>query len=323
MALSSNPTKTRRIEQAFRRENKARFTKFGKGAITALRATQRINNFKQTRKQRITNVDPFVMTDDQFERYMVFLRVRAYQDIIGVNLISDANSAVVPLQTDQWQQKYITVSYARGLDSAQAQIRSGGLATGLSMAELRDLFTVGTEERAAQMMVETQALHGTTVASLQRTTLTSLIQATENMLAQMRRDVEVARSLVDPRITALVQDLAGRVSAANSTGMQIASTETIQAFQNGQINNAAIVSEQTGEEIQLRWLTRRDSKVRHLHARWHGVIMTQIEASQNINESPWNCRCGFANVPPRADTDKRQEMFDKERTRLIELESGS
>ena len=306
MALSSNPTKTRKIENAFRRENKLRFRKFNGAMKDGVRATQ---------TDRISNVGEFTISEGEIDRLMRYMRTRAYQDIIGVNSVNNANSAVDVDQTDEWQKKYINASYARGLQSAQQQLRTAGVA--LSMSDFRDLKGVATDQAIAEMLVGTNALHGQTVRSLQTASLTSLVQATETMLAQMRRDIEFAKTQVDVKTVNVIKDLSGRISVANSAGEQIASTETIQAFQNAQINNAKIVGDESGEEVNVRWLTRNDSRVRHLHARWHGKIMTPIEASQNINESPWNCRCGFAQVPPVADTDKRQDMIDKERKQLL------
>lgn len=311
MALSSNPTKTRNIENAYRRESKKRHKIFNQSMIAGVIASQ---------TSSIRNDNDFAISDNELNRLMAYMRVKAYQDIIGVSEINNANSSVQLSQTDRWWAIYINSSYIRGIETAQQQLAFDGVRFGeLSLKELRDLYQVGTDEEVARLLASTNTLHAQTSLSIQRLSLTSMIQATETMLGQINRQIDFARTQVNVKTSDIIRDLTKRISVASSTGEQIASTSTIQAFQNAQINNAVIASEKTGEEIQVRWLTRMDNIVRHLHANWHGQVMTPIEASQNINESPYNCRCGFAQVSPESNTEKRQEMFDKERDQLLSM----
>ena len=141
------------------------------------------------------------------------------------------------------------------------------------------------------------------------------------MLAQISRDIELARSVDDVSTSKLVRSVSGRASVANSVGEQVASTETIQAAQKAQINANLLLEEDLGEKVFLRWISRDDNKVRRLHARFHGQLMTRSEANRNIAISPWNCRCGFQQVTVGRATQKSQDKFDRERKQMLAEDS--
>ena len=71
----------------------------------------------------------------------------------------------------------------------------------------------------------------------------------------------------------------------------------------------------------MRWLTRKDSVVRHQHALWHGTLATPEDNFKRISVSPYNCRCAQSPVIPIANTKKKQDKFDEERKVLLALES--
>ena len=123
-------------------------------------------------------------------------------------------------------------------------------------------------------------------------------------------------------IDELTRQINKRVSVGKSRARLIAQTETIQAYQRGTINQADLTSDFLGEEVKLRWMTVRDAKVRHLHARWHGRIFTRENAFKNINISPWNCRCGLAPVIKEANTEAKRIKFSRERKSLAVLTSS-
>lgn len=324
MALSTNPTKTRTIEAAYVRETSKRYDLFAAFTDKTVRATQRLNNFKANRQQFLIN--QFSIDPDAFEALMRLLRVGAYDFIVGTTDPENANSSAVIHQTTRWQNRYISPSYLRGVETGQAQLRSFGVDVGLTVPEIRALYDVATDEEVARVLVGLNSLHNTSIDSLQSNAMAGLVQSVETMLGQIRSKIE-EENTASP-ISKVLTDLRKVVSKNESTGKQVASTSTIQSFQNGQITNAAITEERlkaagTPTEIKLRWLTRQDNLVRHLHANWHGVVMTKIEASQNINVSKWNCRCGFAQEPPAAyNNPKRNAKFAKEREKLLAMGGG-
>lgn len=309
MALSSNPTKTRTIEKAFRRENRKRFALFNNYMTQLVRASQSPQGV-------ISNADgDFSLTEAGIAQLMRLLRRQAYIDIIGAPPTAQFNSELEREQTDQWQSQYILPSYLRGVVTSERQLAAGGVTIAMSTEELQQLFGMREPQQLELLLSQMDEQHQEGARKIENRAYSSLVGQTEQMISQIRSVMESENNNTPTsNMIALLQQ---RVSAANSGGERIASTETIQAFQTSQINTAQIREDETGEEIKLRWLTRDDSKVRRLHAGWHGKVMTKTEAAHNINESPWNCRCGFAMVPPNADTEKRQAMFDKERKQLL------
>tara|TARA_B110000881_G_scaffold218512_1_gene238177 strand:- start:533 stop:1519 length:987 start_codon:yes stop_codon:yes gene_type:complete len=320
MALNNNPTKTRSIENAFRRENKKRFAIFSGRIKKAIDSSQILTTNFNTRMQRIKNANGFDMSEQEYTAFIKFLRNQAYRDIIGVFDPMNANSAVTPDNTDLWQEKYIAGAYARNLDMAAKDHRRAGQSGELTTDDLKGLYGVVSDTQAAQIMLASNPLHGATVASLQQSSLTLLVQNIETMLGQLATEIDAARSNTDTGTTKLKKQLSKRVKVADLTGQQIARTQTIQAAQEAQINSAGVLTERLGQPVKVRWITRNDAKVRHLHAQWHGEVMTPEEAKKNITISPWNCRCGFQQVSTGADTVKRQKIFDKERAVLVDKE---
>ena len=71
--------------------------------------------------------------------------------------------------------------------------------------------------------------------------------------------------------------------------------------------------------FNVRWVTKYDNRVRDLHRRWHGKIMTPDEARKNVTISPWGCRCGLYPVTARDNTDKKNKKWDDERKELLLL----
>jgi len=112
-----------------------------------------------------------------------------------------------------------------------------------------------------------------------------------------------------------------KIKITEARARVIATTETNQAAQRAVIIQAEQTQLIFGEEISIRWITMRDSRVRHLHAMWHGQIMTKSEALSNLAISPWNCRCALKPVIKKRIPARKQALFEKERKQLLLLES--
>jgi SPP1 gp7 family putative phage head morphogenesis protein len=310
MALTNNPTKTRRIESAYRKETNLRFRRFNDEMVAALRVSQR-----DLQNMRVIN-QRFSMSEEEYERFVRWLRRMAYLDIIGVSDPMAANSAVDWEQTEQWQERYIYSAYFRGLSEAIKQ-------TGEQMPLPLPL-TVPLSELDPDFIrrtIQTTPIHREAAEAILKLQHNDLVQAIETMLGQLNRGLDKSRTDPEATVSSTSEAMSGRVKVANTTGETIASTSTIRAAQEAAINQTREVSAKTGQEWQLRWITRNDARVRDLHAAWHGQIMTPDEAAHNITVSPWNCRCGFGVVSPGQDTEKRRERFAKERALLVDRES--
>lgn len=222
-----------------------------------------------------------------------------------------------------WQSKYQVQAYARGIQSTNASIRREGFqlteqdGTDLLIPFL--LFGVASSAVFGQQVHtdELEFLTGRSHAALTDTTSALSRQTRQILMDGVRQGKSEAE---------LIAEVRTRIGVSKSSAERIARTETIQAFQRAAINQAAILSGQLDEDVQLRWVSQNDSVVRSLHRRWHGQIFSREQAMININVSPWNCRCKLeAVVVPNELSSRRRRVqfkrdnkrFDRERKALL------
>lgn len=298
MAISDSPTKTRGIEKAWNREINKRFSEFQKSVIGELRALNRLT------------VNQFNANPDQLRAYMVFFQRELDRLIVG-----------------DWQEKYQQQSYELAIERFIQEIN-----------RQEPLKRDNNEEITGNAIVHNQfGFLGSIISAFTRARdflfspkhqealdflFTRSFEALSGFSQEMARNVRII--LVNGAeqglgINEIAKQINERIGVGRSRARLIAQTETIQAFQRGTINQATLTSEVLGEPVGLRWLTVRDSKVRHLHAGWHGKVFTREDAFKNINISPFNCRCGLAPVIKEADTEAKRVKFSKERKQLREL----
>ena len=263
-------------------------------------------------------VNAFDMDAEQIRVFMAFWTAQVDALLLGST------------EPPNWQARYQLQSYQRALERGRAQLRAQGARLAPTPAELAQAasldvdFTI-TPSLAIDFAGATIAaapIHHETLEFLYSRSYESLKQWTD----QMTRDVRqiLTDGVREGRgINELRKEIGARLSVSESRARTIARTETIQAYQRGTINQAGILSEETDEEVGLRWLTVGDGRVRHLHAGWHGKIFTNDEAFGKINQSPWNCRCSLAPVISEGDTPKKQKNFDKEREQLLAAEDAA
>jgi len=292
MAISDNPTKTRGIEKAWNREINKRFLAFRKSVIGELKRINQltVNEF---------NVDP-----DQLRAYMIFFQRELDTFIVG-----------------DWQEQYQRRSYELAIERTNQELKRQGVALtsleeGAALTALELSAVIASFDSIAPNLFN--PVHQEALSFL----FTRSFEALSGMSQEMARTVRTilfngAQQGIG--INELARQINDRINVGRSRARLIAQTETIQAFQRGTINQAALAGEFLGEEVGLRWLTRRDNKVRHLHAGWHGKVFTKENAFKNINISPWNCRCGLSPVIEEADTQKKRDKFTKERKQLRNL----
>jgi SPP1 gp7 family putative phage head morphogenesis protein len=292
MAISSNPTKTRGIEKAWNREINRRFGEFTKSVIGEIRALNRLV------------VNEFDLNPDQLRAYMLFFQRELDRLIVG-----------------SWQEKYQARSYQLAIDRTNQELKRQGV-----NLTAREGGAALTSVELGAVVASFDALSPNIFNPVHQEALAFLFTRSFEALSGMSQ--EMARNVRNILfngaqqgigINELTRQIAERISVGRSRARLIAQTETIQAFQRGTINQANLASEFLGEDVKLRWLTRRDNKVRHLHAGWHGKVFTRENAFKNINISPWNCRCGLSPVIKEADTEVKRDKFTKERKQLIDL----
>lgn len=291
MAISDNPTKTRGIEKAWNREISKRFSEFNRSVIRELRALNQLT------------VNEFNVNPDQLRAYMMFFQQELDRLIVG-----------------DWQEKYQQRSYRLAIDRSVRELQRQGVSIaaqtgiGLTASELSVLTQAFTQVSTSIF----NPVHQEALSFL----FTRSFEALSGLSQEMARNVRIilfngAQQGIG--INELARQINERIGVGKSRAKLIAQTETIQAFQRGTINQANLASDFLDEDVKLRWLTVRDSKVRHLHAGWHGKVFTRENAFKNINISPWNCRCGLAPVIEEADTEVKRVKFSKERKQLRDL----
>ncbi len=292
--ISDNPTKTRGIEKAWRREIATRWGEFQR---VVLRELRRVNQL---------TVNAFEADPPQLRAYIAF-----FQQQIDLLLLGD------------WQEKYQLRAYELAIARAMSELRLSGASLRITDADRAlaasiQSFTATSTLGITALDVSRFPIHQETLEFLFTRSFESLEGFTNTMSRQVRQllfdGVEQGKGIRE-----ITREIKERIAVSQSRARLIAQTETIQAFQRGTINQAQIASEALGEPVLLRWITRRDSRVRPLHVDFHGKIMTQKQSRRNIAISPYNCRCALLTTIKESDTPKKTAKFKQQRAELQAL----
>lgn len=303
MKLTPNPTRTRSIEAAWLRDIRRRWTEYSRRTLTRLE----LMNEQALRVN--TPSDPFVMSVEQQNIYM-----RYVQDQIDAILLGGT-------EPPNWQAQYQLQSYERAL----AQIRGELIRQGARIVptEAERLAAAGLEPFSATPTLST----GPTAAPVHRDALQFLytrsydaLQGWTAALARQTREILFDGVQLGQQSRVIARRLQERIDVSASRARTIAQTETNQAYSRASIAEIDRAAEETGEDIKTRWITARDSRVRHSHAELHGVVMPTERAQLVKVTDGINCRCALVPVIPGTDTPKRQARFEAERAALLLLE---
>lgn len=299
---SRNPTKTNTIEKVWIRDIGRRWAEYKKSTIELLRTTN---------KSLVTNrATPFELDPSQVRIYMTFVEQQIRRLMLGSE------------QSPNWQSQYQLQSYQRALDATRNQLSSQGadivrtqdeIAAGLTLRPMTATPSLGIGS------ISGQPIHQDALQFLFTRSYDSLKGWTD-ALARETRQILIDGIEQGKGIREVTKSLTDRIDVSRSRAELIARTETIQAYQRGSVNEAKRLSEELGEEIQMRWITSRDDRVRHLHASWHGTLSTPEETFRKIQVSPWNCRCAQVATLEDSITPKKQEKFRKERQALMAIQ---
>ncbi len=296
MTLSRNPTKTLKIEKAWRREINRRFSLLSASIQSELK---RVND-----QALLTNKE-LGFDASQLRVYMAFLE----SEINRLVLVSDGGQ--------NWQGEYQIQSYMRAIDQARASLISQGVDISPTVQELQ-------QAAGLTQFTATPSLGSATLAPIHQDALEFLFtrsyESLEGWTSAFTREVRqilFQGVQTGAGIAEVSRQIRERTKVARSRAQLIARTETIQAYQLATARESQRVSDETGEEVLIRWITRVDDRVRHLHAGWHGELMTHKEYAKRIQISPFNCRCGSAPVVAEANTKRKQEKFDEEKRILM------
>lgn len=291
--LSNNPTRTLGIERAWNSQITKRFRKLTQALRSGFIAEFTTNKLE--------------IDAERTQAYIAYLQSKIDELITR----------------EDWQSKYQVQAYLRGIERSRAELRKQGStlqATPLEAATAAFATTIvpslltGTTSVGLLPPIHTEAL-----AYLQTRAYESLKGWTDKFSREVRVIlVDGALAGRGPRV--LAKEIQEKLKTTEARARLIAQTETVQAFQRSQIAQAEIAVEETGQDIQLRWTTRMDERVRPLHAGWHGTVATPQVMAQRITLSPYNCRCALIPVLMSAsNTEARNIIYAKEREKLLKL----
>lgn len=275
--LSNNPNKSIRIEKKWNKEVDHRWGQLGL-AVEKL------------------NVDKIVLNIDDQEQFDIDQYLFSFSSL-AIEILLGGNNG-------EWQNQYQTLAYERSAERTIESIKP-------SLTVEQTLFLSAIIGAAATSFLpenrtELNFLHKRANDSLTKW-VTSLISEIDNITRNSFNKVPKQE---------FIDLIRARLDVSESRARTIATTEVAQASQRAVTTQAKIMGEVLGEEVNVRWVTQFDGLVRHLHAGWHGEIMTPDEAETNFNISPWNCRCGLEVVIGEQSL-KTKEKFAKERKLLL------
>jgi SPP1 gp7 family putative phage head morphogenesis protein len=213
--------------------------------------------------------------------------------------------------TDPWQNKYQTQSYLRGLERTNNELKS------LFKDSTSEFFGLIHAKSIVSLALpgnrnELDFLHERANASLDKWVV-KLLDDTKSILHEQLGVVDVED---------IFEAIADRINVTTTRSEAIAATEVAQASQRAVVKQAQEASILSDEQVDVRWITVRDSRVRHLHANWHGKIFSPEQAARNITISPFNCRCGLKPVIEDRVPARVEAKFIKERKFLLSNEKA-
>lgn len=302
MTISKNPTKTGSIEKAWLRDLSKRWRKYKQATLKLL---------TDQNKALTTNAaEPFAMDASQIRVYMTFIESQIRSILLGTD------------SAPNWQARYQFMSYQRALEVTRAQLASQGAgmirtpeeqAAGLALQPFTATPSLSTG-------VITQPIHQGALQFLYTRSYESLKGWTDKLAIETRQilmdGLEQGKGIREVR-----RQIYDRIGVSKARSELIARTETIQAYQRSASAEAARLEEELGEPIKMRWLSAEDSRVRPLHASYHGTLVSPSKNFERISISPWNCRCSQVATLEDSITPKTEEKFRKQRERLMILAS--
>lgn len=308
--ITHNPTRTRKIEQSWMREIKRRWSLFNRVAVTRLIEMNRGDLFMNE-----AGGVPFQLSPSQQRAYMVYLQ-REIQRLL-----------IVTTSEPNWQAAYQLSAYQRGLENTRQILIASGQPIMPTIDEAiagagAGPFTATPALATAPTLAAGApgaAIHRESLEFLYTRSYTDLVGWTDKM-ANQTRQILFDGFQQGEGIRDVVRKMERRIEVSRSRAETIARTETNQAYSKAAIAEADRASDELDEEIKVRWLTAADNRVRHAHARVHGVVMTTERARGIKTTDGINCRCALAPVVPGTNTAKKQAKFKKERSVLLSID---
>jgi len=280
MALTSNPNKTKRIESAWDRDITRRFREINSIMLTIPLPSMTVN-----------------VTAEQ-------------QEAINLFMSKFKDTAIGILLSTNWQNKYQTEAYERGIDRADREIKVALTA--------QEAAKVGTLDLGAAALITTD-VHAAELAFLHDRANEKLEKWVNELLFDTMSILHEQLGIVS--VDDIHQAITDRINVTTSRARVIDVTEIAQASQRSVIKEVEQINIRSDEDVEVIWVTVKDSRVRHLHAGWHGKIMSNEQASRNITISPFNCRCAVKAIVRKRQPARQAARFKSERKVLLAQEN--
>ncbi len=293
--MTTNPTLTRTIEQAWLRDNRRRFKELSK----------RIGEYFNS--PIVTNALNFRSFDsiEQQRIFMAWLQTQIESLFFA----------------DDWQSQYQLDSYNRALKRVRADLLRAGEDLTLTASELDIARSSDFDFSAVPSFgtsLPSQPIHQDALWFINNRALDKLRGITDQMGTAIRQNI-FDGAQQGKGILEVVRDIKKEVTISETRARLIVRTETIQAHHQATANETDRLNEQGGKNYKLVWITARDERVRKLHAKWHGTVNTAKKTREMDAIQPFNCRCGQRIVTPRMLTDARLEKWSRERVAVMLL----
>ena len=305
---STNPTHTRGIEQRWRKDVRRRWTRFTRSILGELK---RLNDEALASPEFQVNTE-LGIDAQQARIYIEFVKQQIEDILLGA------------AEPPNWQAQYQLEAYQRSLEDFAAELRRQGatqIATQLEfeLATQIQPFTA-TPNLGIDIGGQLPPIHRDAMEFLFTRSYESLDNWTTELAIQVRQ-ITIDAIATGESFEDTARAIRVRSDVSRSRANVIAQTEVNQAYGIAQTSQATRVSEELGQPIEMRWLTVLDTRVRHLHATWHGTLASPEDSRKRKNVSPWNCRCGLAPVVQGANTPTKQAKFKKQREKLLAVEA--
>lgn len=303
LALTHNPTRTRTLEKNWFREINKRWSEFERLIIS---------RFVAMNEEAINNAGTVGMNSEQLRIYMVYLDNLIEELLLG-------NPA-----PRNWQNQYQLESYIRGLERTRQSLISQGadlIPTAQEQLAAQGLQTFTARASLASSVPSLAPIHQEGLSFLFTRSYESLNGWTDALSKEVRQiSFDAVRE--GKGVTETMRKIQERTQVSKSRAELIASTEINAAYRESSISETEKAGDELGEVFLMRWISADDTRVRHLHAGWHGTKATTKETRARGNKSPYRCRCSQIPVIEGAsDTPAMEAKFAKERKTLLDREA--
>lgn len=285
----ADPTRTSVLRQTFVREMNRRFNRLKKDIRTTVITNDALGLGPQTNVAAPRNAFNFPSSADKVEAFMKWFRQQVDREILSVGF----GQELLPGQTP-WTNVYITDSYSRGMQRANAEARKAGYTQGTTMGQ-----------RGGVQASMATPFHADRLGLLYSRTFNELKGITAAMDSQISRVLTEAIANGDsPRLAARkliatisggntadlgITDTLGRFIPAQRRAQTMARTEIIRAHHQATINEYESWAVE-GIKVKAEWSTAGDDRVCELCFPLEGQVFSLVEIRSMIPRHP-NCRC--------------------------------